>query len=139
MRTWNPLVDRARVWPMLLLAAVVGCSTGDSKPDDVQALVHSYTVDGILTQLPTEPGHELMIRHVSIPDFVNASGDTVGMNAMTMGFPLADAAILDGFAAGDTIRFVFEVRWGGQSPLRLTGMQHLPPGTELDFAKLPTH
>ena len=114
-----------------------GCS-GDpeSKTAPGEPAVQTYVVEGILTQLPSAPARELMIRHVAIADFVSASGDTVGMDAMTMGFPVSEESILEGFAPGDSIRFVFEVRWGGARPLRLTAMEHLPPGTVLDFGKL---
>lgn len=121
-----------------LTLAGAGCGGGSSKPADESIPAQQYVVDGILTQLPSTPGRELMIRHVAIPGFVNASGDTVGMNAMTMGFPLGDPSIVEGFAPGDSIRFVFEVRWGASTPLRLTAMEHLPPGSVLEFGKSPS-
>lgn len=120
-----------------VLAACGGGGNGGEGEDTT--VVQRYEVDGILAQLPSGPGTELMIRHVAIPEFVSASGDTVGMDAMTMGFPPADDLDLEGFAPGDSIRFVFEVRWGGEKPLRLTAMEHLPPGTELIFGKVGEH
>lgn len=125
---------------LVLLASCTGCSPDPTTKREAEApVVQTYHVDGILTQLPSAPGRELMIRHVAIEDFVSASGDTVGMNSMTMGFPVADEALLDGFAAGDSVRFVFEVRWGGEKPLRLTALEHLPPGTDLEFGKVGAH
>lgn len=124
-----------------LLTVSVGCSgTSESDPQATEsAVVQTYHVEGILTQLPSAPGRELMIRHVAIPDFVAASGDTVGMNSMTMGFPVADDSLLEGFAPGDSVRFIFEVRWGGEKPLRLTALERLPAGTELEFGKVGAH
>ncbi len=133
----NSVPPRVLGAALVLLASCTGSSPDpESKREAEAQVVQTYHVDGILTQLPRDPGRELMIRHVAIEDFVSASGDTVGMNSMTMGFPVADESLLDGFAAGDSVRFVFEVRWGGEKPLRLTALTHLPPGTELEFGKV---
>lgn len=135
---------RARAMPLALTALMVltsasllACS-GEPRPapDASGDSVQRYVVEGILTQLPSAPGRELMIRHEAIPEFVGASGDTVGMNAMTMGFPVSDESLLKGFSAGDSILFTFEVRWGGERPLRLTAIEELPPGSVLEFGKV---
>ena len=133
-----------RVFAVVLVVSsfgLVACGGGDGggeeattteEPTDVQR----YDVRGIVRQLPGPGGQELMIRHEAIPDFVNSSGEAVGMDAMTMGFPVADEVDLSAFAPGDSVRFVFEVRWGGSPPLRLTSMEELPPGTALEFGKV---
>lgn len=103
----------------LLLA--LGC--GGNSTDDDSTSVQRYEVDGVVARLPGGPGTEFMIEHEEIPDFVNANGDTVGMNAMTMGFPLDEDVSLEGLAAGDSVHFAFEVRWGASPPLRLTQIE----------------
>jgi hypothetical protein len=100
----------------LLLAA---CGGGDDPTGPVQ----TYEVAGVITRLPAGPGTELMIRHDEIPDFVNRAGETVGMNAMVMGFPVAESVDLAAFAEGDSVGFTFVVRWGQPRPLELTRME----------------
>lgn len=106
---------------LLALGAVTipGCS---SSPPADEGPVQVYEVDGVVARLPGGPGTELMITHEEIPGFVNAEGDTVGMAAMTMGFPVAEELSLEGFAPGDSVAIRFEVRWGQPKPLRLTRM-----------------
>ena len=104
----------------LLLALAVLIAACGAETD--QGPVQIYDVRGVVAQLPAGPGKELMIEHEEIPDFVGASGDTVGMEEMTMGFPVAEGVSLEGFAVGDSVRFTFEVRWNGSPPLRLTRM-----------------
>jgi Cu/Ag efflux protein CusF len=110
---------------LLVFAAAIlaACSSSPEPGGPVQ----SYDVHGVVAQLPAGPGKEFMIQHDPIPDFVNAEGDTVGMNAMTMGFPPAEDLDLSGFTVGDSIRFTFEVRWGQPGPLRLTRIEHAGP------------
>ncbi|RKZ17283.1 hypothetical protein DRQ53_04020 [bacterium] len=83
----------------------------------------TYAVDGVITRLPAGPGTELMVEHEAIPDFVNAAGDTIGMKAMTMGFPTAEHVDLTGLAAGDSVSIRFVVRWGQPHPLELTQIE----------------
>jgi Cu/Ag efflux protein CusF len=105
----------------MALLLVAACSS--TPKEEPASPVQSYTVNGVIRQLPEAPGNELMIEHEAIADFVNAAGDTVGMHAMTMGFPVDEGVDLEGFAPGDSIRFRFEVRWGGTPPLRLVSLQ----------------
>lgn len=105
------------------LGAVLLLGCGGGSTSDETGPVQSYEVRGVVAQLPAGGGSELMIEHEAIPDFVGASGDTVGMNAMTMGFPTAKGVSLEGLAAGDSVRFTFEVRWGGSPPLKLTRIE----------------
>jgi len=99
---------------------MAGCAgTPETASDPVQV----YEVAGVITRLPAGPGTELMISHDEIPDFVNAEGNVIGMRAMTMGFPTDDGLDLSGFAAGDSVGFRFEVRWGQPGPLRITELE----------------
>ncbi len=113
---------------LLVLLAGVGCGGGGSGAGDTPASGPSpevYEVHGVLRQLPSGPGRELMIEHEAIPDFRNRAGERVGMAPMTMGFPPAEGLSLEGFAPGDSVVFRFEVRWEGSPPLRLTEIRHL--------------
>jgi hypothetical protein len=107
----------------LLLFVFVGTGCGGQSEPPPRTGVQTYEVSGVIARLPEGPGTELMISHEEIPDFVNAAGDTVGMKAMTMGFPVSDQIDLTEFAAGDSVLIRFEVRWGQPGPLQLTRME----------------
>ena len=108
--------------PLLILLAFLFCACSGG-PEEPTGPVQVYDVRGVVARLPEGPGTELMITHEEIADFVNAAGDTVGMKAMTMGFPVAEGIELQAFAPGDSVQIRFEVRWGQPAPLRLTEMR----------------
>ncbi len=110
-----------------LLLAVAGCGSEPEAPAE------SYRVRGMVRQLPARAGGEVQIRHEAIPGFKNAEGEVVGMESMTMPFPVADAALLEGIEAGDRIEMDFEVRWQGGHPLRVIAIDKLPPDVRLEF------
>lgn len=74
-----------------------------------------------------------------MPNFVGQNGE-LGMDTMTMDFPLAAAITLDGLAVGDIIELAFEVdvnaSTGQLEGYRATGFTKLPAETELNFAPL---
>ncbi len=81
------------------------------------------------------------IRHVHIPTFKSADGTIPmsrdgypGMKSMTMEFPLADGVALDGYQAGDKVRFSFEVTWGDSFSWVMTSVEKLDPATEIDYS-----
>lgn len=107
----------------LTLLATTTLASCSSQREPTAAPAQTYEVRGVVARLPDGPGTELMISHEAIPDFVNVAGDTVGMNAMTMGFPVAEQVDLEGFVPGDSVLIRFEVRWGQPKPLQLTRME----------------
>ena len=116
-------MTRARPTPALFALALLGLAVaGCGEARDASAEV--YTVRGEIARLPdpSRPdGAELYLRHEAIPTFRDRAGEVVGMEAMTMGFPLAASIELGGLAAGDPVEVDFEVRWhGGGPPLRIT-------------------
>jgi hypothetical protein len=61
-------------------------------------------------------------------------GKVVGMDAMTMPFPLAPGVNAGGLAAGDRIEFVLELRWqDAKGPVVVARLSKLPTGTRLSF------
>ncbi|NJL29440.1 MAG: copper-binding protein [Thermoanaerobaculia bacterium] len=110
----------------LLLGAVslsTGCggqSTQPSPPD-------VYTVRGEIRRLPAagKTPRELWLHHEDIPDFKDSKGEVVGMEAMTMPFPLADEVSLEGVAIGNHVEFVLEVRWNGKPPVVVSRLEKL--------------
>ena len=108
--------DARVLFPTLLLLAACGEPSADRPPD-------VYTVRGVVRQLPSALANELHVRHEAIADFRDADGEVVGMESMTMPFPLADAALTAGVEPGDKVEMVFEVRWDGGHPLRITALE----------------
>ena len=124
----------------MLVLLLVGCGEGEgtnasdgTDPYDEDAPFEmTYYVRGIVVELPSERG-DLVIRHESIPEFMNIKGEIVGMSSMQMPFPLGAEASLEGIAVGDKVRFVLEVDWAPS--YSIVEISTLAPETELDFSK----
>jgi Cu/Ag efflux protein CusF len=95
-----------------------------------------YTVRGRIVSLPdvSKPGSSLQIQHEPIDNFVRQDGK-LGMDSMTMPFPLAKGVSVDGFAAGDVVEVTFEVRWKSQPRFQTTKILKLPAGTDVHVGK----
>ena len=123
-----------------LLAACAG-GGGDAAPGFAASAaaaprrVQTYEGRGEVTALPdpADPSTALAIRHEAIDDFADIDGDVVGMDAMTMPFPLAEGVSLAGLAPGDQVSFTLEVEWESDPPYRIARIDKLPPATPLDF------
>ena len=122
------MLDRCRL-ALALLPLAFACAAPAAPPADA-----SYTVRGEIVRLPQAPGTEILIRHEAIPQFRGMDGKVVGMDAMTMPFPLGPGASAEGLAAGDRIEFVLELRWqDARGPVLVTRLSRLPAGTRLSF------
>ena len=125
------------MWPAIaLLGAFAGACGGT--PDSGQPPA-SYLVRGIVRQLPAPEGaaRELLVHHEAIPEFEDADGEVVGMNSMTMSFPMVDQGLAAELEVGDRIEMKFEVRWNGGNPLAVTAIERLPAETRLNFEAEP--
>jgi Cu/Ag efflux protein CusF len=102
-------------------------------PGNVQA-PRTYTVRGQIAQLPdpAKPSATLQIKHEAIDDFAGRDG-SLGMDSMTMPFPLAPGVSLEGLAVGDIVEFVFELDWSASPTYRVTRIAELPADTALVF------
>lgn len=97
-----------------------------------------YTVRGQVASLPAGDD-PLQVRHEAIPEFRN--GEKMGMNVMTMPFPLGEGVSLEGVQPGDKLSITFSVDYQeGWSPInyRVVSYEKLPAETELDFTPLPS-
>lgn len=116
----------------------VGCTKTPEKQSAVQptAPEQIYTVRGRIASLPTaeKPGSSLQIEHEPIDNFVRQDG-TLGMDSMTMPFPLAKGLSLEGLAKDDVVEFTFEVRWKSQPRMQLTKIAKAPKGAEVRTGK----
>ncbi len=120
-----------------LLVTGLGLSAcGSEKPSEPRE-VKTYTVRGILTEVPQTalPGSQILVRHEPIDHSVDIHGETVGMDSMTMSFPIAAPKVLEGVSVGDKVTMTFELDWHGDKPLQVTAIKPLDPATELEFRK----
>ncbi len=110
---------------LALLTLAAGCGRGG----------RDYTVRGRVAQLP-EAGNAssgFVISHQAVDDFVDRTGEVVGMDPMTMSFPLGPRVSLAGLAVNDPIEFTLHADWSAVPPVRITSLHKLPPGTPIVF------
>ncbi len=112
--------------PLVLLALCFACS---SPPGPIQR----YEVRAELMQLPEGANGDLLIRHEAIDGFTDRDGKRVGMDPMSMPFPLAQGLDLAGYAPGDLVHCTLEVDWQQRSPAKITAIKKLPAGTKLEY------
>lgn len=133
--------------PILIAAAVCcalasACKKQDTAAEQSQAEVVRYTTRGQVAEVPAagDPRKAFRVRHEAIPEYRRVDG-TLGMNTMTMEFPLAEGVSLEGLEVGDVVRLTFEVEYDpGFAKLRgykAVEVAELPADTELDFSPLP--
>lgn len=109
--------NRSLLGALLLLAPLVACRTEVSPPPPAS----TYEVAGEIVRLPTAERPEILLQHEAVPGFRDENGKVVGMDAMTMPFPLAPDVPLTGLAVGDAVLFTLEVRWSDdRQPVRIT-------------------
>ncbi|MDY7095230.1 MAG: copper-binding protein [Acidobacteriota bacterium] len=122
-------------WAFLVSACcfLAACS-GDGPSEEAgqeAATVYQIRAEIQALPIPDRASPELMVRHEAVDDWTDPTGTVVGMDAMTMPFPLESEAVADGFAAGDLVEMTVEVDWDGPRPVLVTGLEALPEGTEL--------
>jgi hypothetical protein len=95
----------------------------------------TYTIRGQVVSLPdpAQPGSGLVLQHEAVDDFVGRDGKTVGMDPMSMPFPVAQGVSLAGIAPADVVEFDLNVDWQAETPVAVTRVRKLPPGTKLVF------
>ena len=112
-------------------------TSAELKPD-VSNQVQSYDTLGRIVSLPSKDGRRpLEIHHEEIPHFLGRDGTKVGMKEMIMPFhDLAPGVTLEGFKAGDAVRFTFEVRWNKPPRTLVTALTALEPGVTLKLSEI---
>lgn len=129
-----PIQSRRVQWlGLTLLTLGLGCGKAEkSTPPEA-----TYTVRGIVEELPAPASQqpEFLVQHEAIDDFVNTEGKVVGMNAMTMKFPLAQGLTYEGIEVGDPVQLTFELRYRSNPRFQTIAIEELPAGTELEFRK----
>jgi len=131
MKRYESRAQRGSVAVLLVLAGIsfllAGCARGGGGRD--------YTVRGRVAELPQagNPASSFEIAHQAVDDFVDRQGEVVGMDPMTMSFPLGPQVSLEGLAVNDPIEFTLHVDWQANPPVRITRLHKLPPGTPIVF------
>ena len=131
LRRW-----RGGAWALvLLLWAMPGCKKGEpttSADGGLAPGVRHYTVRGEVVRLPdpARRGDEVFVRHEAIGDFVDSSGEQVGMASMIMPFRVEPPANAQDLALGDKVEIRFAVDWL-RPAFRVERIEKLPPATPL--------
>lgn len=125
-------IELGRALFLVVAAALLGAWGCGAPPAG-----RSYSVRGKVAQIavPGNPATEFMIQHQAIDDFVDAEGRQVGMDSMTMSFPLAPGVSTAGLAVGDPVEFTLHVDWRATPPVHITRLAKLPPGTLIVFGE----
>jgi hypothetical protein len=94
-----------------------------------------YTLRGqVVAMMPRGGGPRLItLRHEPVDDFADRQGKVVGMDSMTMPFPVARGVPLTAVAPGDTVAVTLCVDWQADPELAVTALRKLPAGTRLGF------
>lgn len=113
------------------LLVIAGCAEQQDQPSG-----RDYTVRGQVRQLP-DPANpasgQFFVSHEAIDDWVGRDGKVVGMDPMMMSFEVAEGVSLEGLQRGDAIEFTLHVDWKAGTPVEITAIRKLPPGTRLVF------
>ena len=117
---------------LALLSALVGPARAAA--EDSPQPVRRYPLRAEILRLPEKPGGYLTIRHEAVNDFVDVTGDLVGMDSMVMEFPVAPVASLKGLNVGDKIAAVLVVNFA-RGFGELDQIKKLPRETVLHFGK----
>jgi len=124
----------------LLVVSLAACGGGGGENEQAEttpptAAPDVYTVQGIIEKLPQAdgPDRSVYIHHQAIPGYKNKDGEIVGMQSMTMPFPVGPDVSLEDIMPGDPVEFTFEMAWEPQGHYEITAIRELPPGTAVDF------
>ena len=128
------MARKTRLWIVLLVLlcgvlGVLGCKgqhAGGGQTYKVRAKVVQLPV-------PNSPASGLYLSHEAIDRFVDRDGKVVGMDPMTMSFPIAEDVSLDGLRTGDVVEFELHVDWKANPEVEITGLRELPADTKLSF------
>jgi len=128
-------VARWAAWAGLaMLATVTSVGSDRAVAEDPPQPVRRYKVRAEIVRMPERPGGYLMVRHEAVDEFVDVTGELVGMDSMVMEFPVAKDASVAGLKAGDKIEALLEVDFS-KGFGELEHIRKLPSETVLQFRK----
>lgn len=122
----------SRALPAVILALLAAGACGRKEPVALGPPDAVYEVRGVIVALPQQTrSGEMRVHHEAIPNFKDREGKTIGMQSMTMPFPLAPGVSTDSLQLGDKIQFRLEVRWNEGPTIRIAKIELLPGSTPL--------
>lgn len=127
--------ERERAFRRTLLILTVLLNLAGCSGREETGAGRTYSLRGQVTQLPdpNNPGTGLYVNHEAIDDFVSRDGEMVGMDPMTMPFPVDDEVSLEGIQVGDVIELKLHVDWETEPAAEIVEIRELPAGTKLVF------
>jgi Cu/Ag efflux protein CusF len=126
---------RAAMAALALVGAVAGSGHARAVPRaEGKRPLRRYTIRAEVVRLPERPGGDVVLRHEAVDDFTDMDGAVVGMDSMTMPFPVARGAWPEGVKVGDKLEALLVVDWGKGFQV-LERVSKLPTGTQLHFRK----
>ncbi len=120
---------------LLLLTVVAALGIAGSACSKGSDTARVYTLRGQVIELPdpANPATGLTLNHEAIDGYVDRSGEMVGMDPMSMPFPIARGLPLEGIQVGDVVEVTLVVDWDGDPEVAITEVRELPAGTKLVF------
>lgn len=112
-----------------VLLALAGCAGCAEREDRAVVSGRNYRLRGVVVALPGAGDASLTLSHEALPDFVDSRGELVGMDAMTMPFPLGRDVALEGVEVGDQVECTLHVDWEAERPVEVTVVRELPAGS----------
>jgi len=133
--TIHPCVRAPAAAALALLAFASPIACKQSPTTRVGPSAQRYTVRGEVVGVQGSGGNRsFVLRHESIPDFVDASGAKVGMAPMTMTYRVGPGASDAEAKPGDKVRFRFAMDWKTNA-MELESLERLPPDTALELGQ----
>lgn len=110
----------------LLVVLLLGLAACSSPQETAPAAGGSrHTVRASVVALPGADSM-LHLHHEAIDDFPGQDGKPMGMDSMTMPFPVTKDLPLDGIAVGDRVEVTLLVDWKADSSVQVVEVKELP-------------
>jgi Cu/Ag efflux protein CusF len=119
---------RARACHIAVLLLILGSCSGKGSGSG-----QTYTTRGQVVQLPDPTNPGLTLNHEAIDQFMDRQGEIVGMDPMSMSYPVAKDLSLEEIQVGDVVEFKWHVDWNAEPAVEIIEVRKLPAGTKLDF------
>jgi Cu/Ag efflux protein CusF len=107
------------------VAALAGCGRRAESPQASHA--ERIPVRARIVQLPAAD-NLIYLHHEAIHRFRDQDGKIVGMDSMTMPFPVAKDLSLQGLQPGDEVSATLQVDWKADTGVQVVAIEKLPPG-----------
>lgn len=111
--------------PLVLVLAMTAAGCGRRAQSPAAGSAERIPVRASVTQLPGDD-NLLYLHHEAIHAFRDQDGKVVGMDSMTMPFPVAKGLSLDGIRTGDKVTATLEVDWKAVPGVQVVAIEKLP-------------